>query len=140
MSSKIINYFVSGMLNEERELFVRRVAEILAKTQYAELLADGVPVAAICQDEDKCAAMLGAFESRGTHDIKVTCTTIDEEFMVHVEYEYTVTRYRKKGSDDEYGRTSKDEDYCEAFERKGSSSRSIAVQDASKYGIRVEYV
>lgn len=137
MSSKIINYFVSGMLSEERELFVRRIAEILAKTQYAELLADGVPVAAICQDEDKCTAML---EIRGAHDVKIIETKITEDFMVLIEYSYAVTRYRKKGSNECYGRDTKDDEYCEAFERKGSSSRTITAGETSKYGIRVEYV
>lgn len=137
MSSKIINYFVSGMLSEERELFVRRIAEILAKTQYAELLADGVPVAAICQDEDKCAAML---DIRGAHDVKIIETTITEDFSVRIEYSYAMTRYRKKGSNESYGRDTKDDEYCEEFELERTTSTSIAVGAASKYGIRVEYV
>lgn len=137
MSSKIINYFVSGMLSEERELFVRRIAEILAKTQYAELLADGVPVAAICQDEDKCTAML---EIRGAHDVKIIETKITEDFMVRIEYSYAVTRYRKKGSNEYYGRDTKDDEYCEEFDRVSTSSRTITAGETSKYGIRVEYV
>ena len=121
MSSKIINYFVSGMLSEERELFVRRIAEILAKTQYAELLADGVPVAAICQDEDKCMAMLGAYAPNGAYDIKVLETMITEDFMVYIEYSYL---YPDKNG----------------IERESISDITASTKDASKYGIRVEYV
>lgn len=130
MNEKAIKYVINGMLNDSREIFVKRLAFILAALEpnVLNMLVNGVPVRA---DVD----LTKFTKSKNARDAKCFADTTG----VQVEYTYDEVRYRKPGTDDNWGRCSKNEEYTEEFLYPRCDSTHVRYEQCEENGIVVEY-
>lgn len=130
MTEKAIKYVINGMLDDNRELFVKRLAFIFHELDPEVLnrLVDGIPVHAEV-DLTKFTTRTSARNAK----CRVSISGVD------VEYDYDEVRYRKPGTDDTWGRGSKNEEYTEEFLYERHEKVFVRNEDCERQGVSVVY-
>lgn len=140
LSEKLTRFVLNGMLEQDKDSLLKRLAVILSNTNTSEMIVDGVPSNPHLVDLDTFKKAVSKHNVAAVDNAHLYLCYHNGDRTIRVHYTHLVKRWRKPGSNDSYGRYSQIDGYTEEFEYKTTDSVEFPVCQAKEYGFEVDYI